>query len=194
MKKIFFLLCILAAGCTSTSIINSWKSPDAKFTPEEFKKVMVVAFVKDEAQRKLAEDEMVSLNKSFYASYLKYTNKQIMEDSVRIKAQLKTEGFDAVVVMRLITTVAKNKFVQGGMNPAYTQNYLFYYQDYLKAGSYATDMNYIIATNFYSLKQDKLLWTGVTESTNPKRIDKLVREVSKEVVLKMREDKFIPEK
>ena len=104
------------------------------------------------------------------------------------------QGFDAIIVMRLITTKSKSTYVQGGVNPAYTQNYIFYYPDYLKSGSYATDLEYIIATNFYSLTQNKLLWSGVTKSTNPEKVDKLVNEVAKEVVFKMKEDKFIPEK
>jgi uncharacterized lipoprotein YajG len=55
-------------------------------------------------------------------------------------------------------------------------------------------MNYIVATNVWSLKNEKLLWSGMTESTNPKKIDKVVNEVAKEVIYKMKEDKFIPEK
>lgn len=194
MKKIFFVFCLLASGCNSTSIINSWKSPDAVFSAGEFKKVVVVAFAQNDEARKVAEDKIASFNKAFFPSYPIFTGKQAMEDSLKIKNKLISEGYDAVLVMRLIITRANSKFVQGGINQSYTQNGIFYFQDYLKTGGYAADMDYIIATSFYSLKQDKLLWTGVTESTNPKKVDKLVRQVSKEVVAKMKEDKFIPEK
>ena len=54
-------------------------------------------------------------------------------------------------------------------------------------------MNYIVSTNLFSLKDEKLLWSGVTESTNPKKLDKLINSVAKEVVYKMKEDKFLPE-
>ncbi len=95
--------------------------------------------------------------------------------------------------MRIITTKATSTFVQGGHNQAYTKNGIYYYGDYLNAGGYATDMNYIVSTNFFSLKDEKLLWSGVTESTNPKKLDKLIIGVAKEVVYKMKEDKFLPE-
>jgi hypothetical protein len=84
--------------------------------------------------------------------------------------------------------------VQGGHNQAYVQNGIYYFGDYVKAGSFATDMDYIVSTNFFSLKTEKLLWSGVTASTNPKKLDKLINEVAKEIVFKMKEDKFIPEK
>lgn len=194
MKKIIFALLIVAAGCSSTSIINSWKAPDATYSPEQFKKVAVLAITKDEQTRKTAEDQIVSNHKALHTTYSLFSSAQLGDDTLKVKNMLKEQGFDAIIVMRLITTKSKSTYVQGGVNPAYTQNYIFYYPDYLKSGSYATDLEYIIATNFYSLTQNKLLWSGVTKSTNPEKVDKLVNEVAKEVVFKMKEDKFIPEK
>ena len=37
---------------------------------------------------------------------------------------------------------------------------------------------YVIATNIYSLTKDKLVWSGVTASTNAKKLDKLVKGLS----------------
>lgn len=194
MKKIFFALCLLAAGCSSTSIINSWKAPDATLTPEQYKKVLVVVLAKDENARKVAEDKIVSNYKALTVSYPVFTIKQLGEDSLKVKNLVKEQGFDAIVVMRLITTKAKSTYVAGGHNQAYQKNGIYYFGDYVNASSYATDMQYIVATNVWSLKDEKLLWSGVTESTEPKNIDKLIGEVAKEVVYKMKEDKFIPEK
>ncbi len=194
MKNFFFALCILAAGCSSsTSIVNSWKAPGATLTPSEFKKVLVVVMAKDEQARKEAEDLIVSNYKSLHPSYPLFTNKQLADDTLKVKSLVKEQGYDAALIMRLITTKAKSTFVQGGHNQAYTKNGIYYYGDYLNAGGYATDMNYIVSTNFFSLKDEKLLWSGVTESTNPKKLDKLINSVAKEVVYKMKEDKFLPE-
>jgi len=60
--------------------------------------------------------------------------------------------------------------------------------------SYATDVDYIVSANVWSVKDEKLLWSGVTASNNPKKLDKVVNEVAKEIVFKMKEDKFIPQK
>jgi hypothetical protein len=194
MKKLFFALCILAAGCSSTSIVNSWKAPGETYTPEQYKKVLVVVLAKDELARRAAEDLIVSGNKSLSASYPLFTSKQLGDDTLKVKNMIKEQGFDALLVMRLLATKAKNTFVQGGHNQAYVQNGIYYFGDYEKSGSFATDMDYIVSTNFFSLKNEKLLWSGVTASTNPKKLDKLINEVAKEIVFKMKEDKFIPEK
>jgi hypothetical protein len=193
MKKIFFALCILVAGCNSTSIMNSWKAPGETLTPAEYKKVMVVAYVKDEKGREIVEDEIAKFNKSFSPSYPEFTGEQIMQDTAKLKSQVKAKGYDAVIIMKLITTKAKSTYVQGGTNPAY-DNYIFYYNDYYKSGSFATDMEFIISTNIYSLTKDKLLWTGVTSSTNPKNVDKLVKGVGKAVAFQVREDKLVIDK
>jgi hypothetical protein len=52
-------------------------------------------------------------------------------------------------------------------------------------------MEFVIATDIYSLTKDKLIWSGVTASTNPKKLDKLVKSVAKEVAYQVREDKLI---
>ena len=190
MKKIFFALCILMAGCNSTSIMNSWKAPGETITPGEYKKVLVVAYVKDKQGRKEAEDNLVKFNKTFHPSYPEFTDAQIAQDTAKLKSMVKAKGYDAVIIMRLITTKAKSTYVQGGTNPAY-DNYIFYYNDYYKSGSYATDMEFVISTNIYSLTKDKLLWSGVTTSANPKKIDKLVSGIGKAIAEQVREDKLI---
>jgi hypothetical protein len=194
MKKIFFAICILAAGCSSTSIVSSWKAPGASYTPEQFKKILVVVLAKDEQSRKVAEDRIVSNHKALLVSYPLFTTKQLGEDTLKVKKMIKEQGFDAALIMRLITTKAKSTYVTGGHNQAYTKNGIYYYPEYLKAGSYATDMEYFVSSSFFSLKDEKLLWSAVTTSTNPKKIDKLVNNVAKEVVYKMKEDNFFPEK
>jgi hypothetical protein len=195
MKKIFFALLILAAaGCSSTSIVNSWRAPGATLTPEQFKKVLVVVLAKDETARKLAEDKIVSNHKALTASYPIFTIKQLGQDTLKAKNMIKEQGYDAMIVMRLITVKAKSTYVAGSHNQAYQQNGIYYFGDYLNSSSYATDMQFIVATNVWSIKDEKLLWSGVTESEDPKKVDKLVNEVAKEVVYKMKEDGFIPSK
>ncbi len=194
MKKIFFALCILVAGCNSTYILNSWKAPDATYSPDKYKKVLILVLAKNEKSRKLAEDKIASKYKALHVSYPVFTMKQLGADTMAVKNMIKEQGYDAALIMRLITTKAKSTFAQGGVNQAYMKNGIYYYPDYINSGTYVTDMDYIVATNFYSLADSKLLWSAVTSSTNPKKIDKVVSQVAGELVYKMKEDKFILEK
>ncbi|HNW52826.1 MAG TPA: hypothetical protein PKN21_01095, partial [Bacteroidales bacterium] len=85
MKKLFIALCILAAGCSSTSVMNSWKAPGETLNPKEYKKVMVVAYVKDSKARKQVEDQLAKFNKTFSPSYAEFSGEQIIRDSATLK-------------------------------------------------------------------------------------------------------------
>ena len=194
MKNLFFAFLILLAGCgTSTSIVNSWKAPGETLSPDKYKKGIIVIMAKDENVRKLSEDQIAANYKLLNISYPLFTMQQLGEDTLKIKNMLRDQGFDVAVIMKLITVKAKSTFAQGGHNQAYALNGIYYFPDYLNSGTYVTDMDYVLATNVFSLRDEKLLWSGVSESTNPKKIDKLISQVAKEVVYKMKEDKFIPE-
>lgn len=172
MRKFFFALSILAAGCSSTSTINSWRAPGETLTPEQYKKVLVVVLAKNEQARKIAEDKIASNHKAINVSFPVFTLKQLGEDTLKSKNMIKEQGYDAMIVMRLITTRAKSTYVAGGHNQAYQKNGIYYFGDYLNSSSYSTDMQYIVDTNVWSLKDEKLLWSGVTESKILKSLTK----------------------
>ena len=46
-------------------------------------------------------------------------------------------------------------------------------------------------TNVYSIKEDKIIWTGLTETVNPDGVDKMIREISKVVYKTMIEEGFV---
>lgn len=196
MKKFYFFLLLagfLAAGCGSTAVMNSWKAPGETMSPGEYKKVLVVALIKDEKGRKGVEDELVKFNKTFHPSYPEFTTEQLLKDTSKVISMVKEKGYDAAIVMKLVTTKTKSTYVAGGVNPAYNQQ-IWYFNDYYKSSSYAKDMEYIIATNIYSLTRNKLIWSGVTSSTNPKKVEKLIKGIAKEVAWQVREDKLIVDK
>ena len=63
MKKNLLLTIAIATlllSCNSTRITKTWKDPDASVSIEKLNKVLVVALLKDETSRRVAEDKMVS--------------------------------------------------------------------------------------------------------------------------------------
>ncbi|MBK6964796.1 MAG: hypothetical protein IPH20_12875 [Bacteroidales bacterium] len=119
MKNLLLLFTAFAFACSSpTTLVKSWRVPESTFTPEEFKKVMVVAFVKDEASRKIAEDRVSSIHENFFPSYPVFSGQEVMEDKEQVLATLKEQGYDAVITMSLLLKAADDKWVaekyQGG--------------------------------------------------------------------------------
>ncbi|MFN8135370.1 MAG: hypothetical protein U0Z17_09140 [Bacteroidales bacterium] len=96
MKKLFFALCILAAGCHQSfnyeQLESSGRNP---YSGQEYKKeAVVVAYVKDAKARKRVEDQMAKFNKTFSPSYTEFSGEQIMKDSAILKKQAKEKGYD----------------------------------------------------------------------------------------------------
>ena len=202
MKKIILpaLLvgAIIAASCTSTRITSSWREPDKQVAVNKLNKVLVVALFKDETSRHKAEDQMAGyLNGKGIVSYnyLKESFDKKNEDALREK--IKKDGFDGAVTMRLVDVDKEENYTRGNISsyPAYYRNFSGYYYRswsyYSTPGYYTTTKTYTIETNVYSIKEDKIIWSGLTETTNPDGVKKLTEEVAQVVYKKMVEEGFI---
>ena len=202
MKKIILpaLLvgAIIAASCTSTRITSSWREPDKQVALNKLNKVLVVALFKDETSRHKAEDQMAGYLKGkgiVSYNYLKESFDKKNEDALREK--IKKDGFDGAVTMRLVDVDKEENYTRGNISsyPAYYRNFSGYYYRswsyYSTPGYYTTTKTYTIETNVYSIKEDKIIWSGLTETTNPDGVKKLTEEVAQVVYKKMVEEGFI---
>lgn len=189
---------IIAASCTSTRITSSWREPDKQVAVNKLNKVLVVALFKDETSRHKAEDQMAGyLNGKGIVSYnyLKESFDKKNEDALREK--IKKDGFDGAVTMRLVDVDKEENYTRGNISsyPAYYRNFSGYYYRswsyYSTPGYYTTTKTYTIETNVYSIKEDKIIWSGLTETTNPDGVKKLTEEVAQVVYKKMVEEGFI---
>jgi len=165
------LLSLIACG-PSTKIEKTWTDPS--FTPTEvqsYKKILVMGLLKDESTRRIAEDKMVAAFKNVTAvqsySYLQSadTVRSVVED------RLKKDGFDGVVIMRLADVDKSVSYVPG------TGYGGWYGYRYSSPGYYQEDKTFYVETNFYSLPETKLLWSGTTSSLNPNKLDRTVDDI-----------------
>ncbi len=70
--KIFFIalsLVFLASCSSGTAIVSSWRDPDVNTANTEFKKILVVALVKNEATRRITENRIAAIGPKFHSSY-----------------------------------------------------------------------------------------------------------------------------
>ena len=187
------------SGCTSTVIERSVKAPGASVNLERLTKVMVVAKLRDEASRRLAEDRMAAYHKAFRISYNKFTTREIAGDSKRYYGALKRDGFDGVLSIRILAKGTETKYVQGAYVPgSYIRPRLGsagnYNSGYYLPGYYRKDTKYWIETSVFSLRQNKTMWSGVTSTNNVSKIDETVGEVLDAVYQQMIKDNFISNK
>ncbi len=202
MIRIFFnlliLLIIFIVSCNSSRIVYSWKDPDTQVSLEKLNKVLVASFLRDETSRRTAEDKMALLlgGKGIQSyNYFETDIKLMKEEEIREK--LRKDGFDGAVTMRLVDVDKELMYAPGTIStyPVYYKTFGGYYLrgwNYFSTPErYETTRTYSVETNVYSLKQNKLIWSGLTESINPGGVDKLTSDISSTIYEKMMKEGFI---
>ncbi len=192
-----FLLFLIACS-PSTRIEKSWRDPNTTITEGSYQKVLVAALLRNESTRRIVEDQMVQrLNGKGVASYQYYMEKEVTESKIAdLEKKLAADGFDGALVMRLIEVEKETNYVPGtSMYPTYYGGFGGYYYNswnaYANPGYYTTDKIFNVETNIYSLKQNKLIWTGVTSTVNPTKTEKMYNEIADVVVAKMKSEGFL---
>jgi hypothetical protein len=194
MKRVLFaaLAVAMLVSCgTPTSFVNTWRDPDAQ--PLAFKKILVVAFVPDEGQRRTAEDQMVAnIKKAEAFQSYKILSKAQMKDSDASKATINELGVDGIITMRWLGKDEKLEYVPGTSyyGPSYYQPFWGYYgyaSPMMYDPGYYTQSQIIrLETNIYSYPDEKIIWTGHSETTDPTSLNDLINSValatSKELV------------
>lgn len=191
MKKNFTAICfavlLLGNSCTpSTKIISSWKEPDKAVITGKLNKVLVVALFKSETSRHIAEDKMAAYLKNKGVVSYNYLDAAIsVKNENAIRDKIKMDGFDGAVTMRLVDVDKEQKYTPGNIPsyPSYYRNFSGYYYrnwSYFNTpGYYTTTKTYTVETNVFSIKEDKIIWSGITKSVDPEGVDRMTTEIVK---------------
>lgn len=167
-------LAALASCTASTQLTNSWTDPTA--ANSRFQKIVVVGATPKTTTRRTYEDafgkELQARGISTISSYTFAGEGQIDKDAAISK--LKELGADGVIVTRLVdketyqtyypptySAVAAPSAYYGGWYGYYSMGY-----SYMSTPGYTEENKvYRLETNLYDVKNDKLIWSGLTETT-----------------------------
>ncbi|MGL5111249.1 MAG: hypothetical protein ACRC6O_01280 [Flavobacterium sp.] len=208
MMSIMSLLLLLGCG-SNTVIVNSWSDPNKTIYQENFKKVLVVVLVKDEATRRTTENEIVAMDPTVFVTSNQYLNEstQNLTNDQKLKI-LKAENFDGVLTMRLVSTDKETNYVPGtntslyygGFGGMYSGLYGYgfgnwynmYSPFFYTPGYYQESTSYMVETNIFSLKDNRLIWTGTTKTTSDLDIAKTADSIMDTLYKQMIKDGTIP--
>lgn len=181
--KLFFsaLLIGLLTGCSpSTQIVKTWTDPSLNAaTIKAYNKVLVIAQLKDDASRRIAEDKIVASSSkgNFVASY-NYLKPGQNNQNLAV-TDLLNDGIEAIILMRLTDIAKTTDYVQGTSyygGWGYGRGYYGGYGGWGYGGSYYStpgyyeeNKTYYVETNIYDVKSNKLLWSGTTSTLNPSK-------------------------
>jgi hypothetical protein len=196
-------LCSLAvlpvANGKATKLLASWKNPD--YSGSKPRRILAIGMSEDPEVRADFEDDLSSALANDGLEVIPGNTILFRPDSAELepdylRAQIRDFKIDAVLVSRLVKVDKKTTYIPGHSYVApygYYQSFYGYYHtacrqvyspDYLRE-----DTTVRVETNFYAanLSDGELIWTGTSDSFNPKSakkvIDGLVKLIVKELTM-----------
>src|SRR5688572_6268004 len=164
------LLAAIAGGCASTAITSSWRDPALTTVP--FKKVLVVFQHSDAQLRQTLERSMAAEIPASVPSHAIFSDEEV-SDIERVKARVREAGFDSAVIMRVVSVDRELSYTPGRLYtvPGFYHGFYGYWgygwRSVYEPGYMRSDRVVTIATNVYSVVDDKLVWASQSETFNP---------------------------
>jgi hypothetical protein len=180
---VFLTLAVFPALGGGTRLVQRWASPD--IAQYQFDHVLTICIIKDQTTRQLVEDAMAARAKKGNAlpSY-GILQEAELQDKERAKSKILQMGFDGAVVMRPLRVEDRVHYVPGSY-PSYYGSFWGYY-GYAWPALYVPDYVYTdkvvqVETTIFSIKDDKLLLTTLSETTNPESARDVVLGIAKAI-------------
>ncbi len=176
----------LAACGGATRFSSTWVDPAAGPTDWDGQKVVAFVLSARDSIRLGAEEslarELTSRGAQGVAGHT-IVPSDVTEDQDRVRELLSSAGVVGAVVMRVVSQTQEISSSPGTV--VYTGSYYpsFYgYWGYgwnamYQPGQIRSDTIVSIETLLYSVEEDKLLWAGLSKTTNPENIPKFINQV-----------------
>jgi len=205
LLSIFLLTVLTTVSAKSIKIVTSWFNP--KYEGQTFHKVLVIGVAQNLEVRADFEDVMASkiarpgIDTIPGNQILLRPDPKAKPDLDYLRAQIRDHHIDAVVVSRLLKIDTK---VTSIPSSTYIAPFPYYYSFYGYLGAVypviydpgyeRKDTTVSVETNVYATSKPDgdLVWTGVSDSFNPKSAKKVADGLVKEVPRQMEKDGLLP--
>jgi hypothetical protein len=173
---------------------TTYQDPDARPMQLRGAKVVAAVMMQDPAARRRAEDTLASQITALGGQGVPMYTLSIADTpdkagETKTRAAVEAIGAQGLVVMRPVdvahrtvptNTNASNDMYGGYWGGYYGVGWADPWVD--KAPDVQTDIVVTVETFVFSLPQNKLVWTGTSETTNPKNAEKLVQQLAQDSV------------
>ncbi len=182
-----------AAVVHAAKFTSVWKAPDISTIGFAGKKVAALVITKDDGLRQSAEEALVrqldAIGVEGEASY-RLAPREVMQDKDKARAWFAKVGVEGVVAMRLVSADKVTTYSPATWTTSYYGSLWGYYGygwgAVYEPGYLREDTKVIVETLIFSVPKDKLLWAGVSETTNPKNTDVFMKDLVERAVKEMK--------
>ncbi len=177
---------LLSAAPKFTSV---WKSPDAGQVTFAGKKVAALVIAQDDSLRVSGEEalvrELTARGLQSVATY-RIAPKEELQSAERARVWFEKANVEGVVAMRPVSKDKRTTYNPGTwMNPYYSTFWGYYgygWGSMYIPGSVDQDTIIVVETTIYSIPRNQLVWAAVSETKNPKTLQRFVEDLVKESV------------
>ena len=177
---------LLSAAPKFTSV---WKSSDAGSVSFAGKKVAALVIAQDDSLRVSGEEalvrELTARGLQSVATY-RIAPKEELQSGDRAKVWFEKASVDGVVAMRPVSKDKRTTYTPGTWtNPYYSTLWGYYgygWGSMYIPGSVEQDTVVVVETTIYSVPRNQLLWAAVSETKNPKTLQRFIEDLVKESV------------
>ena len=190
------LLLALPAALTAVAVVSAapdfrsvWKSPDAAGVSFAGKKVAALVITQDDSLRVSGEEslvrELTARGLQAVATY-RMAPKEELQSAERARGWFEKANVEGVIALRPVSSEKRLSYNDSlWMSPAYNTFWGYYgygYTSVVVIGGADRDTVITVESLIFSVPQNKLLWAGVSETRNPKTLQKFVEDLVKESV------------
>jgi len=174
------LIAAVAGGCATTQLTSVYRDPDLSRVP--FKKVLVVFQHRDPQLRAQLERAMAAEIANAVPAHALFGDDDVRNPDT-VRARLREQGFDSTVIMRLAGVEREVRYVPGRLYaaPAYYRDpwgfWGYGWRTAYDPGYLREDRIVAVATNVYSVADDKLVFASQSETFDPSSLREVVRSV-----------------
>jgi hypothetical protein len=177
----------IAGGVTlgAVKFTSTWSAPDAASTSFAGKKVAAIVMTDDMALRMSAEEalarELTTKKMNATASYRIIPGEEL-KNPERARAWFQRDQIAGAVVLRPIAIEKAPRYSSEIWVSNYYSTFWGYYPYawstvYVGGRQTGTDTTIVVESLVYNVATGKLVWGGVSESTNPKSLQTLVADI-----------------
>ena len=170
-------LAVLVGCAANTRMTSTWSDPTLA-GPIDFKKVLVVAVSSSQEVRRQVEGQISVLMKRAEGvpAYIAIPDSAI-RDKEKVKEILRANGYDGAIVVRMVSATQETTWVPTSY-PSFWGYYGMAWPAFGDPGYLRTDTRVKLETKVYSLKDDKLVWAGLSTTFDPTSGEQMLKDVA----------------
>lgn len=188
------LLALALTACSSTVLRDSWKDP--QFRGEPLRNVLVIGVAQSQSNRRVFEDGFAQALRAQgvegTASYPLLPEDGAIPNE-RIKQAVARAAADAVLITRVLRVDRTMTVTPGYVAPGYAHGFYGWYSETWVSVPPMVDQYDVltIESTLWDMRQERAVWSGTSESTEPRDVATLTGELAKLLIARMKADKVL---